>query len=126
MCTQSRPSDSRNFLSSIYHENSLEFERSVPAHAQHLPPHTPSTVQPVPFYRSPVTAQFLCNRNPQPEADHEAEELVATVTQCASEVSRLLMKFDNTHSVNSPLSSTSNTQTEGTSTYSTSSLARKL
>ena len=126
MCTQSRPSDSRNFLSSIYHENSLEFERSVPAHAQHLPPHTPPIVQPVPFYRSPVTAQFLCNRNPQPEADHEAEELVATVTQCASEVSRLLMKFDNTHSVNSSLSSTSNTQTEGTSTYSTSSLARKL
>ena len=120
-CTQIRPTESRNFLRPSYHE---EFARSVPTHPQHLPPQTPySTLQPVPFYRSPVTAQFVCDRNPQSD---EAEELVATVTQCASEVSRLLMKFDNTHDVSSSHSGINNTQMMDISSYGASSHATKL
>lgn len=95
-------------VSSIDHDHSLEFTHR---------PHTASgTTQPVPFYHSPVTAQILCNQNPQLEIHNEAEELVATVTHCASEVSRLLMRFDNTDSLQTD-TRTSSTQAQNLDVY---------
>ena len=92
-------------VSSIDHDHSLQFT--------HRPHMASATTQPVPFYHSPVTAQIL---NPQLEIHNEAEELVATVTHCASEVSRLLMRFDNTDSLQSD-TSTSSTQAQNLDTY---------
>lgn len=94
-------------VSSIDHDHSLQFT--------HRPHSSSATTQPVPFYHSPVTAQIL---NPQLEIHNEAEELVATVTHCASEVSRLLMRFDNTDSLQSDTSASS-TQAQNLDAYGT-------